>query len=169
MLLGTNAIAHDASLRSFSQSAASDTVGAPSGTVVHLPLLVIVTSKGQVRDIQHSQRLPDNVNKLLWKSVQAWVKSPAHVNGRRVNAQVFMDAALHAEPQADGKSSVYFTLASLGPVMRGYWKMHGDRINGPCSTVTGNMSAGFGGTSSRCTFKITAGVAPMATGVSSTQ
>jgi hypothetical protein len=165
MLLGTNVAAHDASSASLASLPQSANGGAAqSGTVTNIPLLVVVTSKGQVRDIQHSQRLPSDVNNLLWSSVQAWTKSPARVNGRRVTAQVYMDVALHAEPRADGSSNVYFTLASIGPVMRGYWKMRGDRINGPCAMVTGNMTAGVGGTSARCTFKLTAGVAPTATG-----
>lgn len=161
MLFGANVAAHDASPASLPQSAAGD--AAQSGTVTDIPLLVIVTNKGQVRDIQHSQRLPPQVNKLLWSSVQGWTRSPARVNGKRVTAQVYMDVALHAEPRADGSSSVYFTLASIGPVMRGYWRMRGDRINGPCS-VTGNMTAGVGGAGAWCTFKLTAGIPPAATG-----
>jgi hypothetical protein len=167
MLFGTNVAAHEASsgnLPSPPQSAVSGATQAESGTVTNIPLLAIVTNKGQVRDIQHSQRLPSNVNNLLWSSVQSWIKGPAHVNGARVGSQVFMDVALHAEPRADGTSNVYFTLASIGPVMRGYWKMRGDRINGPCSLTTGNMTAGVGGIGARCTFKLIAGVAPTATG-----
>ena len=172
MLSGANIAAHDASsgnLSSLPQSTVSGATQAQSSTVMNIPLLVIVTKLGQIRDIQHSQRLPNDVNKLLWSSVQSWIKSSARVNGARVGSQVFMDVALHAEPRADGMSSVYFTLASIGPVMRGYWKMYGDRINGPCSLTTGNMTAGFGGIGSRCTFKLTAGVAPMATGALAVQ
>ena len=169
MLFGTNVAAHDASsgnLPSLPQSAVSGATQAQSDTVTNIPLLVVVTNKGQVRDIQHSQRLPSDVNNLLWSSVQGWIKSPARVNGKRVGSQVFIDVALHAEPRADGKSNVYFTLASIGPVMRGYWKMHGDRINGTCSALTGNMTAAAvgDGSSVRCTYKLTAGVAPTATG-----
>lgn len=170
MLLGTNAVAHDTSsgnLASLPQAAVGGATQAQSGTVTNIPLLVIVTSKGQVRDIQHSQRLPNDLNNLLWSSVQGWIKSPASVNGKRATAQIFMDVALHAEPQADGKSNVYFTLASMGPVMRGYWKMYGDNISGPCS-MTGNVNAGVGGSGARCTYKLTAGVAPTATGAPST-
>jgi hypothetical protein len=172
VLFGTNIAAHDASsgnLPSPPQSAGSGATQAQSSTVMNIPLLVVVTNKGQVRDIQHSQRLPSSVNNLLWSTVQGWIKSSAQVNGARVGSQVFMDVTLHAEPLADGKSNVYFSLASIGPVMRGYWKMYGDRINGPCSQTTGNMAAGFGGIGARCTFKLTAGVAPTATGAPSAQ
>lgn len=170
MLLGTNVAARDALPGSFSNLPQSTVTGATqtqSGVVTNIPLLVVVTNKGQVRDIQHSQRLPGAVNDLLWNSVQGWIKSSARVNGKRVRSQVFMDVVLHTEPRADGKSTVYFTLASVGPVMRGYWKMRGDRINGPC-TLTGDMTAGFGGGGDgwRCTYKLTAGAAPRATGVS---
>ena len=167
ILSGTDVAARDASsgnLPSLPQSAVSGATQAQSDTVTNIPLLVVVTNKGQVRDMQHSQRLPTDVNNLLWSSVQGWIKSPARVNGKRVGSQVFMDVVLHAEPRADGKSNVYFTLVSIGPVMRGYWKMRGDRINGPCSLTTGNMNAGVGGISAPCTFKLTAGVAPTATG-----
>jgi len=167
MSFGTNIAAHDASsgeLPSSPQSAIKGATQASSeaDTVTNIPLLVIVTSKGQIRDMQHSQRLPGDVNSLLWSSLQGWVKGPAYVNGTRVGSQVFMDVALHSEPRADGTANVYFTLASIGPVMRGYWRMRGDRINGPCSQTTGNMNAGVGGIGTRCTFKITAGVSPMA-------
>ncbi|MBD8900346.1 hypothetical protein [Rhodanobacter sp. DHG33] len=167
MSFGMNAAAHDAlpgSLPSLPQSAVNAATQDQSGAVTNIPLLVVVTNKGQVRDIQHSQRLPPSVNNLLWSTVQEWIKSPARVDGRRAGAQVFMDVAVHTEPRADGNSDVYFTLASIGPVMRGYWKMRGDRINGPCEMVTGNMTAGFGGRTDRCTFKLAAGVPPQASG-----
>ncbi|MFK2875479.1 hypothetical protein [Rhodanobacter hydrolyticus] len=163
MLFGASVAAHDASPASLPQSAASGATQAQSSAVTNIPLLVIVTNKGQVRDIQHAQRLPTQVNRLLWSSVQDWTRSPARVNGKRVTAQVYMDVTLHAEPRADGSSSVYFTLASVGPVMRGYWKMRGDRINGPCEKVTGNMTAGVGGAGAWCTFKLTAGIPSTAT------
>ncbi|MEW9570730.1 hypothetical protein ABQJ54_03135 [Rhodanobacter sp. Si-c] len=169
VLLGANAVARDASPGSssnFPQSAVSGAAQTQSGTVTNIPLLVVVTNKGQVRDIQHSLRLPGAVNNLLWNSVQGWVKSSARINGKRVRSQVYMDVILHAEPQADGKSNVYFTLASIGPVMRGYWRMHGDSINGPCS-ITGNMAAGVGGSGKWCTYKLTAGALPATAGTSS--
>jgi hypothetical protein len=168
-LLGANATAHGASpgsVSGFPQSAAGDAGQTRAGTLTNIPLLVVVTNKGQVRDIQHSQRLPGDMNKLLWSSVQGWVRSSARVNGKRVYSQVFMDVVLHAEPQADGNSNVYFTLASVGPVMRGYWRMHGDSIDGPCS-LTGNMTAGIGGSSKWCTYRIAAGALPATTDVSS--
>jgi hypothetical protein len=171
MSFATNVAARDASPASpasLAQTTAGAANQAQSGTVINIPLLVIVTNKGQVRNIQHAQRLPRDVNNLLWSSVQNWTKSPARVNGKRVTAQVYMDVTMHAEPRADGNSNVYFTLASIGPVMRGYWRMRGDRINGPCS-VTGNMVAGVGGTSEHCTFKLMPGVAPTATGAPSAQ
>jgi len=168
IFFGTNVAAHDASsgnLPSLTQSAASGAAPLGSDTVTNIPLLVIVTNKGQIRDMQHSQRLPSDVNNLLWSSLQGWIKGPAYVNGIRVGSQIFMDVALHAKPRADGTSNVYFTLASMGPVMRGYWKMRGDRINGPCSLTTGNMNAGVGGIGTRCTFKLRAGATPMAPAV----
>lgn len=171
MLSGTNVVAHAAlsgSLPSLHQSAVSGATQAQSGTVTNIPLLVVVTNKGQVRDIQHSQHLPGDVNNLLWSSVQGWIKSSAHVNGKRATAQIFMDVTLHAVPQADGKSNVYFTLVSAGPVMRGYWKMLGDRMVGPCS-LTGNVTAGVGGSGKWCSYTLTAGATPPATGVLSPQ
>lgn len=171
ILSGTSVTAHDATLgnpSSLPQSAVSGATQAQSGTVTNIPLLVVVTNKGQVRDIQHSQRLPSEVNSLLWSSVQGWIKSSAHVNGKRATAQIFMDVTLHAEPKADGKSNVYFTLASAGPVMRGYWKMLGNRMVGHCS-LTGDMTAGVGGSGKWCSYTLTAGATPPATGVLSPQ
>lgn len=171
MSFGMNAAAHDAlpgSLPSLPQSAVNAATQDQSGAVTNIPLLVVVTNKGQVRDIQHSQRLPGNMNDLLWSSVQGWIKSSARVNGKRVNSQIFMNVVLHAEPRTDGKSNVYFTLSSIGPVMRGYWKMRGDSIDGPCS-ITGDVNAGTGGRGARCSYKLKAGVAPTATGAPSVQ
>ena len=121
MLLGANVVAHEASpenLPGLPQSAASSESQVQPG-IMSIPLLVTVGKMGQIRDVQHSQRLPSDVNRLLWRSIQGWVKSSAKVNGRRAAAQVFMTVTLHAEPRADGESNVYFTLASMGPVMRG--------------------------------------------------
>lgn len=166
MLFGTTLVARDASSGNVSvppQSSSTNSSQTDLGTVTSIPLLVIVTNKGMVRDIQHSQRLPNQVNNLLWRSVQSWIKSSARVNGKRVGSQVYMDVALHSEPQADGNANVYFTLASIGPVMRGYWKIHGDRMSGPCSRTTGNVNAGIGGPSGLCAYGLTAAAAPTTT------
>jgi hypothetical protein len=115
-----------------------------------VPLLVYVDGRGQVRSIQHSQRLLSDVNNLLWQSVKSWTKSPAVINGRRAAAQVVMNVILHAQPQPDGKTNVYFTFASEGPILRGYWIMRrGNRLNGYCSP-TGDMSGGNGGARRWC-------------------
>jgi hypothetical protein len=126
----------------------------PSGGAMNIPLLVIVDARGQIRDIQHSQRLPTQVNDLLWQSVRSWTKSSAVINGRHEAAQVFMNVILHADPQADGKENVYFTLASEGPVLRGYWRMWGGRLHGHCST-SANMSGGEGGKGYYCSSELT--------------
>lgn len=121
-----------------------------AGMAMVMPLLVYVDARGQVRSIQHSQRLPSDVNNLLWQSVKSWTKSPAVINGRREGAQVVMNVILHAEPQAGGKVNVHFTLASTGPVLRGYWTiMRGNRLKGHCSP-TGDMSGGNGGKERWC-------------------
>ncbi|GFZ90020.1 hypothetical protein [Dyella caseinilytica] len=120
-----------------------------SGEVMNVPLLVIVDARGQVRDIQHSQRLPTQVNDLLWQSVKNWTKASAVIDGRHEAAQVFMNVTLHAVPQSDGKTNVYFTLASEGPVLRGYWRMWGGRLHGFCSSSTG-LIAGEGGKGYHC-------------------
>lgn len=118
--------------------------------VMVVPLLVYVDARAQVRSIQHSQWLPGDVNDLLWQSVRSWTKTAPVINGKREAAQVFMNVILHAQPQPNGKTNVYFTLASEGPVLRGYWSVtRGNRITGHCSP-TGDMSGGLGGKSRYC-------------------
>lgn len=167
MLLGTAnaAVAHDGSSGNppvLHQSISNSEVSTQSGSTMDIPLLVLVGGNTHIMDIQHAQRLPPSVDKLLWKSVNGWVKSPAIVNGRRTTAQVLMHVTLHEEPQADGLSKVYFTLASMGPVMRGQWRMYGDKIVGWCS-LSGNASASVGGKGRICSRDLTAMATPKPT------
>ncbi|RDS79882.1 hypothetical protein DWU98_15685 [Dyella monticola] len=164
LLLGTNAAADGASLGHPSgtpQSMESSTA-APnqSDMTMNVPLVVLVDTRGQVRDIQHWQRLPPAVNNLLWQSVKSWTKSPAVVNGKPEAAQVFMNVTLHTKTQADGHANVYFTLASEGPVLRGYWRLTGNNLVGHCALGTSDPSAGTGGKVQPCAFQLTAGVMP---------
>lgn len=121
--------------------------------VMTVPLLVYVDARGQVRSIEHSQRLPTEVNNLLWQSVKSWTKSSAVINGRHEGAQVLMNVTLHAQPQSGGKTNVYFTLASEGPVLRGYWRMRYNYLYGRCD-LSGDMRAGVGGKTHPCTSEI---------------
>jgi hypothetical protein len=151
---GANAFASNAStatpptfVQSTNDSAA---IRNQTDTAMVVPLLVYVDARGQVRSIQHSQRLPGSVNDLLWQSVRSWTKTAAVINGKYEGAQVVMNVILHATPQANGKTNVYFTLGSEGPVLSGYWTMRrGNRINGYCSP-TGDMSGGLGGKQRHC-------------------
>ncbi|MBE1159096.1 hypothetical protein [Dyella acidiphila] len=124
-----------------------------AGQVMNLPLLVYVDGRGQVRSIQHAQRLPTAVNDLLWKNVRTWTTSSALVNGRHEGAQLLMNVTLHAQPQADGNTNVYFTLASEGPVLRGYWKLQGTHVYGHCSP-SADTTAGQGGKQRWCSSEL---------------
>lgn len=120
-----------------------------------IPLLVSIAGNGRIKEIQHSLRLPASVDRLLWQNMRSWVKAPPIVNGRRTGAQVLMRVALQVQPQADGNSSANLTLVSVGPVMRGHWKIWGDRMVGHCS-ATGDVAAGSGGVTNRCVRKLPA-------------
>jgi hypothetical protein len=157
MLLGMNANASGAASESPSTPhEAVDNSSAVQTQAMNLPLLVYVDARGTVRDIQHAQRLPGPVNDLLWQSVQNWTKSSAVVNGKHVAAQVLMNVTLHTDPRAGGKSNVYFTLASEGPVLHGYWILHGNRLTGRC-TLSGEMTGGVGGKTRWCTSELIPG------------
>jgi hypothetical protein len=151
---GTSAIASGTPMDNSPTSAQSvqsgETMQNQAGSMaMDIPMLVYVDARGQVRDIQHSQRLPSKVNDLLWQSVKSWTKTSAVINGRHEGAQLFMNVVLHAEPQSGGTTNVYFTLASEGPVLRGYWIMHDNYMYGHCSP-TGIMSGGYGGKEHGC-------------------
>ncbi|GGA19861.1 hypothetical protein [Dyella nitratireducens] len=154
LIIGTNATASGALPGDISIPAQSTPdSGIPQNKTemaMNVPLLIYVDARAQVRSIQHSQRLPADVNDLLWQSVRHWTKTSAVINGRHEGAQLLMNVILHAKPQPDGKTNVYFTLASEGPVLRGYWFMQGNHLYGHCSISAGNMAAGDGGKGTRC-------------------
>jgi len=164
LLLGTNAAADGASLGHLSGASQSAQGSAAaedqSDKTMNIPLVVLVDTRGQVRDIQHWQRLPLAVNDLLWQSVKSWTKSPPMVNGRPETAQVFMNVTLHTKQQAGGNANVYFTLASEGPVLRGYWRLTGNNLVGHCVIGSFDPSAGTGGKVQPCAFQLTAQVTP---------
>jgi hypothetical protein len=124
-----------------------------SGRVMNMPLLVVVDARGQVRDIQHSERLPTQVNDLLWQSVRDWTKSSALIDGKHAEAQFLMNVTLHADPRPDGTENVYFTLASEGPVLRGYWRLRYGHLIGRC-TNSADMTGGEGGRSYHCSSQL---------------
>ena len=158
LAIGTTAFASgptSGNIATPAQSATDSTAAQSQGELVmNIPLLVLVDGRGQIRDIQHSQRLPTDVNDLLWQNIRSWTKSSAVINGKHEEAQVFMNVTLHSTAQPDGKSNVYFTLASEGPVLRGYWFLRGNHLYGHCS-LTGNMTGGEGGRSRWCSTELT--------------
>jgi len=163
MLFGANAAASGVTSSGYQQSADSDmAVQSQSATTMNVPLLVYVDARGQVRGIQQSQRLPSAVSDLLWKSVKSWTKSSPVINGRHQGAQVFMNVTLHAEPLPGGKTNVYFTLASEGPVLSGYWRMVDNRLYGRCSLGTSDMTGGVGGRQRWCYSQVIPGPASTA-------
>lgn len=135
------------------QTAAAVGVRFSQAGTMNITLLVYMDGRGQIRSIQHAQRLPSAVNDLLWRSVQGWIKSSPVINGRHQPAQVLANVTLHTEPQSDGNSNVYFTLASMGSALRGYWILRGNRIQGFCS-AQGDMGAGTGARGYRCSLQL---------------
>jgi hypothetical protein len=156
MTSGTTVVASDNPTTNINApQAATDTSASQNqaGGVMNVPLLVVVDGRGQVRDIQHSQRLPTQLNDLLWKSVREWTKSSALIDGRHAEAQFLMNVTLHAEPRADGTENVYFTLASEGPVLRGYWRLRYNHLEGRCTTAS-DMDGGDGGKTYHCSSEL---------------
>lgn len=83
-------------------------------------VVVNVDVHGRVTQARHAQKLPDNVEKLLRKTLDQWITKPAIVNGRRVDSQVFFTVVLRSEKQPDGNYVAKFDYVSSQPVPSGY-------------------------------------------------
>ena len=96
-----------------------------------LPVLVRVDKQGRVTDMQPARRLRPNMRRLLRKTLDQMIVSPAMRHGRAVRSQFVMQLAVEASKQADGKYKVHFEYVSSMPVplLPLHWiRTEGDRL-----------------------------------------
>lgn len=86
-----------------------------------LPVLVQVDSKGQITDISSSAPLSPQFDRLLRKSLDQMINTPAMDHGRPVASQFVINLALDVKPQTDGLYEAKFAYVSASPVPLGSW------------------------------------------------
>jgi hypothetical protein len=93
-------------------------------------VVVSVDANGHVTHVQHVQKLPPEIEKLLRETLDKWITKPAIVNGRRADSAIFMNVVLRSKQRTDGNYEASFDYISSQPAP------HGEKYY---SVVNGNL------------------------------
>lgn len=96
-----------------------------------LPVLVQVDRQGRITGMQPARQLRPGMRRLLRRTLDQMIVSPATRHGRAVRSQFVMQLAVEASKQSDGKYKVHFEYVSSMPVplLPLHWiRTEGDRL-----------------------------------------